>query len=243
MNRIFPILISCVLFAQINVMTLPTRDIQDALFYERKGDIDKAKIIYQKLLEKNPKNRQAYQRLKEILKRTEELSEASELIKYWINIHPNDLQAHIELGEIFYLNNDRLNADKVWESFENNYGKNQSAYRMLLHTYSRLSLTTKIKELVYRGRIKFNKNVNSIVNNIHLRFNWLIKLFFFFFICLFFKSCNSKKDEVLARVGDKYLYKSDIKIDSFENYEDSILKSRNFIDNWARLKTVAICVK
>ncbi len=76
MNRIFPILISCVLFAQINVMTLPTRDIQDALFYERKGDIDKAKIIYQKLLEKNPKNRQAYQRLKEILKRTEELSEA-----------------------------------------------------------------------------------------------------------------------------------------------------------------------
>ena len=157
MNRIFPIFISCVLFAQINVMTLPTRDIQDALFYERKGDIDKAKIIYQKLLEKNPKNRQAYQRLKEILKRTEELSEALELIKYWINIHPNDLQAHIELGEIFYLNNDRLNADKVWESFENNYGKNQSAYRMLLHTYSRLSLTTKIKELVYRGRIKFNK--------------------------------------------------------------------------------------
>ena len=157
MNRIFPIFISCVLFAQINVMTLPTRDIQDALFYERKGDIDKAKIIYQKLLEKSPKNRQAYQRLKEILKRTEELSEASELIKYWININPNDLQAHIELGEIFYLNNDRLNADKVWESFENNYGKNQSAYRMLLHTYSRLSLTTKMKELVYRGRIKFNK--------------------------------------------------------------------------------------
>ena len=28
---------------------------------------------------------------------------------------------------------------------------------MLLHTYSRLSLTTKMKELVYRGRIKFNK--------------------------------------------------------------------------------------
>ena len=157
MNRIFPIFISCVLFAQINVMTLPTRDIQDALFYERKGDIDKAKIIYQKLLEKNPKNRQAYQRLKEILKRTEELSEALELIKYWINIHPNDLQAHIELGEIFYLNNDRLNADKVWESFESNFGKNQSAYRMLLHTYSRLSLITKMKELVYRGRIKFNK--------------------------------------------------------------------------------------
>ena len=95
-----------------------------------------------------------------------------------------------------------------------------------------------IKLLFYNVLInllrKFNKNVNSIVNNIDLRFNWLIKLFFFSFICLFFKSCNSKKDEVLARVGDKYLYKSEIKIDSFENYEDSILKARNFIDNWAR---------
>lgn len=95
-----------------------------------------------------------------------------------------------------------------------------------------------IKLLFYNVLIhllrKFNKNVNSIVNNIHLRFNWLIKLFIFSFICLFFKSCNSNKDEVLARVGDKYLYKSDIKIDSFENDEDSILKIRNFIDNWAR---------
>ena len=75
-----------------------------------------------------------------------------------------------------------------------------------------------IKLLFYNVLInllrKFNKNVNSI--------------------CLFFKSCNSNKDEVLARVGDKYLYKSDIKIDSFENDEDSILKIRNFIDNWAR---------
>jgi len=95
-----------------------------------------------------------------------------------------------------------------------------------------------IKLLFYNVLIdllrKINKNVNSIVNNIHLRFNWLIKLFLFSFICLFFKSCNSNKDEVLARVGDKYLYKSDIKIDSFENDEDSILKIRNFIDNWAR---------
>ena len=97
-----------------------------------------------------------------------------------------------------------------------------------------------IKLLFYNMLInllrKFNQNVNSIVNNIDLRFNWLIKLILLSFICLFFKSCNSNKDEVLARVGDNYLYKSDLKIiiDSFENDEDSILKTRNFIDNWAR---------
>ena len=157
MNRLFPLFITGILFSQINVMTQRMSNIQDALFMERKGELEKAKIIYEELLDKNPKNRQAYQRLKDILKRTEELSKATLLIEDWIKSHPNDLQAHIELGEILYLNNDRLNADKVWEKFENNYGKNQSTYRMLLHTYSRLSLTQKMKKLVYRGRRKLNK--------------------------------------------------------------------------------------
>ena len=157
MNRLFPLFITGILFSQINVMTQRMSNIQDALFMERKGELEKAKIIYEELLDKNPKNRQAYQRLKDILKRTEELSKATLLIEDWIKSHPNDLQAHIELGEILYLNNDRFNADKVWEKFENNYGKNQSTYRMLLHTYSRLSLTQKMKKLVYRGRRKLNK--------------------------------------------------------------------------------------
>ena len=67
------------------------------------------------------------------------------------------------------------------------------------------------------------------MNNFSLKFILL-------FVFVFFSFCNSNKDEVLARVGDKYLYRSDIKIkiDSFENDEDSILKTRSFIDNWAR---------
>jgi len=157
MNRLFPLLITGLLFAQINVTTQRMISIQDALFMEQKGELEEAKNLYEELLNKNPKNRQAYQRLKDIFKRTEELFKAAELINNWIKSHPNDLQAHIELGEILYLNNDKLNAEKVWGNFENNYGKNQSAYRMLLHTYSRLSLTQKMKELVYRGRKRLNK--------------------------------------------------------------------------------------
>ena len=67
------------------------------------------------------------------------------------------------------------------------------------------------------------------MNNFSLKFILL-------FVFVFFSFCNSNKDEVLARVGDKYLYRSDLKmkIDSFENDEDSILKTRSFIDNWAR---------
>ena len=123
-NRLAPLLITGLLFSQINVNTQRMSNIQDALFMERKGALEKAKIIYEKLLEQNPKNRQAYQRLKDIFKRTEELFKATELINSWIKSHPNDLQAHIELGEILYLNNDKINANKVWELFSFRAGKN-----------------------------------------------------------------------------------------------------------------------
>jgi hypothetical protein len=47
-----------------------------------------------------------------------------------------------------------------------------------------------------------------------------------------------EKDEVLARVGTDYLYRDDLiaEFNFFENESDSILKSRAFIDSWAREK-------
>ena len=187
MNKIFLLLIAGTLFSQINVNPKKMNNFQDAFFMERKGEIEDAKIIYEKLIKKNPKDRQAYQRLKDIFKRTEELPKAIKLIEDWIVIHPNDLQAHIELGEILYLNNNKIKADQIWSKFENTYGKNQSIYRMLLHTYSRLSLTEKMKELVDRGRRKLNKiystritrsipryrMVSNTIMLIHKRYNLL----------------------------------------------------------------------
>ena len=54
-----------------------------------------------------------------------------------------------------------------------------------------------------------------------------------------FVSCNKwfpDNQEVVARVGTKYLYKNDLSqiTDSFDTRSDSIIKSRNFIDSWAR---------
>ena len=76
MNKIFLLLIAGTLFSQINVNPKKMNNFQDAFFMERKGEIEDAKIIYEKLIKKNPKDRQAYQRLKDIFKRTEELPKA-----------------------------------------------------------------------------------------------------------------------------------------------------------------------
>ena len=54
-------------------------------------------------------------------------------------------------------------------------------------------------------------------------------------------SCNnwvSENDEVIARVGSEYLYRDDLtnQFEYFENETDSLLKTRTFIDSWAREK-------
>jgi len=62
---------------------------------------------------------------------------------------------------------------------------------------------------------------------------------FLLILFLFSVSCNQfkvSKEEVIARVGSVYLYRTDLEreLDLFINKDDSILTTRNFIDQWAR---------
>ena len=63
--------------------------------------------------------------------------------------------------------------------------------------------------------------------------SFLLSLFLFSVSCNQFKV---SKEEVIARVGSVYLYRTDLEreLDLFINKDDSILKTRNFIDQWAR---------
>ena len=152
------IIISCsILLGQITVMPQGRDLIQNALLMERRGDIERARTFYEDMLRENPGNRQAYQRLKEILKRTGELDSAAQLVEVWIGLNPNDLQAYIELGEIVFLKKDKIRAAKIWHDFEITYGTNKSIYRMLVHTFSRLGLTEEMERLVKRGRSKLGQ--------------------------------------------------------------------------------------
>lgn len=89
------------------------------------------------------------------------------------------------------------------------------------------------------------KYISKIVNKktIFLNFNVDLKLLRYPFLVsgflLFFISCDQfivNKEEVIARVGAVYLYRTDLEkgLDAFVNEADSILKSRNYIDQWAR---------
>ena len=103
MNKAIIIISYSILFGQITIMPQGRDLIQNALLMERRGDVERARTLYEEILRESPGNRQAYQRLKEILKRTGELESATQLVENWIDLNPNDLQAYIELGEILFL--------------------------------------------------------------------------------------------------------------------------------------------
>jgi len=89
---------------------------------------------------------------------------------------------------------------------------------------------------------KFKEIVNCIDPNYSSFQNqkkilWSYSFLYLILIFLFF-SCNQwspANEEVVARVGNVYLYRKDLNQKfTFSSTSDSILKARNFIDTWAR---------
>ena len=142
--------------AQVQVQSLGKSGLENALLIERKGDLREAQKIYELILETKPKNRQAFNRLKNIYKRLDNYMATAELISNWLIHSPHDIQQRVELGEIFYISDNHEQAERVWDEFILQYGQNTSAYRMLVHTYSRLGLGEKMIQLAHDGRQIFS---------------------------------------------------------------------------------------
>ena len=80
-------------------------------------------------------------------------------------------------------------------------------------------------------------NNKAIIFFLHVEFIWIHRLIYIL-IPLFFISCETisqNNEKAFARVGSVYIYREDIErnILNFKDKEDSILKVRNFIDDWA----------
>jgi hypothetical protein len=95
--------------------------------------------------------------------------------------------------------------------------------------------------LVYSFLTYLLKSWNHIVNNMK-RFIYYLNdspLWFSLLLLFLFLSCEQltpKNEKVIARVGEVYLYASDLEnqLTTFSSKSDSLLKTRNFIDSWAK---------
>ena len=82
--------------------------------------------------------------------------------------------------------------------------------------------------------LQLQKKLQTIV---HLKFKMnTMREKLFILITILLSSCNeltsTKNDKLVSRVGENYLYESEIPDFSF--YEDSLIRKKVFIDSWAR---------
>lgn len=80
-------------------------------------------------------------------------------------------------------------------------------------------------------------NNKAIISFLYVDYRWNLRIICYL-MPLFFISCETislNNEKAFARVGSIYLYREDIEMNilNFKNKEDSILKVRNFIDEWA----------
>ena len=88
--------------------------IKTAKMLEKKNDVESAISIYKSLLVKDPSNKIAIRNIKSIYKRKKLYSEGISFIKARINKYPNDYDNYIYLGELFYLNEQEVEATSLW---------------------------------------------------------------------------------------------------------------------------------
>ena len=67
--------------------------------------------------------------------------------------NPNDLQSELALGEIYFQNQQKDTALKIWKEFGENKLSNKTTYRLLFHTYARFGQVNEMESLVKERKV------------------------------------------------------------------------------------------
>ncbi len=132
--------------------------LKTARMHEMNKDWDSAISIYKDIIGKNPNNFQAIRNLKNIYKKSQRYDDGINFLQYHLYNNPKDIQLNVELGELYYLNEEIEKAKTIWYRGLINFKNNKSYYRILLSTYDKYSLEKEIFDMVKKGRENFGKS-------------------------------------------------------------------------------------
>ena len=132
--------------------------LKTARMHEINKDWDAAISIYKDIVNKNPNSFQAIRNLKNIYKKSQRYEEGINFLQYYLNRNPKDIQLYIELGEFYFLNENIVEAKKIWSAGLLKFKGNKSYYRILLSTYDKYSQEKEIFDMAEKGRINFGES-------------------------------------------------------------------------------------
>ena len=135
--------------------------IKTAQMLERKGDIEGAISIYEDILIKNPKHRQSIKNLKSIYLKNLMYDRGIQFIRGLMAIDPNDVRTYCELGELYFLNKQKKEANQIWYAGLNKFKYNRSFYRIMLSTLAKYNLGEDLSNIIKKGRENFGQSFLS----------------------------------------------------------------------------------
>ncbi|MEC9376558.1 MAG: tetratricopeptide repeat protein [Candidatus Neomarinimicrobiota bacterium] len=138
-----------------------TASLKTARMLEKGGNVEGAIAVYEDILNKNPKNRQAIRDLKSIYKKHQKFDDGIIFLRNLLTLQPNDMQSHAELGEFHYLNDQKAEAESVWANALEKFEKNRSFYQIMLSKYGYYGLDGELESMLVNGRNNFDSSFLS----------------------------------------------------------------------------------
>ena len=136
--------------------------IKTARMYEIEQNWDSAIFIYNDILRKSPNNYQVIRSLKNLYKKSQRYNEGINFLIYQLSKNSKDIQLNIELGELYFLNENIIKAKATWAEGLILFKNNRSFHRLLFSIYDKYSLSTEVFQLIESGRNNFDKGFLSI---------------------------------------------------------------------------------
>ena len=161
MQRIFisiALVLSCFkINAQVQIFEDSEPRFIQAMKLERMGNVERAKELYQNILNKDPSHQPSYFQLKNIYNKNGEFDLGIKLIKGWLNSHPTDHQSELSLGEFYFRDQQQKYALEIWKNFEEERLTNKTMFRLLFHSYVKFGQTDAMESLSLKGREQFDE--------------------------------------------------------------------------------------
>ncbi|MFL3006430.1 MAG: tetratricopeptide repeat protein [Candidatus Neomarinimicrobiota bacterium] len=154
-NILIILLIFCPLSSYGQNILSDTKTIKTAKMLETKGDIEGAISIYENILTRKPKHRQSIQNLKNIFLKYLMYDRGIAFMRHRMTKEPNDVRTYCELGEMYFLNNQKKEATLTWYAGLNKFKHNRSFYRIMLSTLAKHNLDDELSTVIKKGRDNF----------------------------------------------------------------------------------------
>ena len=82
------------------------------------------------------------------------------------------MRAHSELGEFYYLNNEKEKAQKFWSSSITKFKSNRSFIRIMVSMYGKYGLDNELEQTLKVGKNQFSMGRVLENNKCVLRWKW-----------------------------------------------------------------------